>query len=57
MDMKKYTIDIYGCDDTTSVVMELNEVELEVIERLCAKTVEISSYQCMPTMEVEEVDE
>lgn len=54
--MKRYKIGIHGCDDTTYVEMTLNDEQIHLIEVLCKKSEENSTYQCMPTMEVEKVN-
>jgi hypothetical protein len=53
--MKKlYRVVVNGCDDYTTVKIELNDVEFELIKTLCEKVTEASEYMCMPTMEINE---
>ena len=54
---KNYFITLIGCDDITRFQMELSNEELELVKKLCQKSEETSVYICMPTMEVEEVEE
>lgn len=53
----KYIIKIRGCDDTTAFVMELSEEELKLVQELCKKSQETSTYACMPVMEILEYNE
>ena len=57
MNKIKYIIHIRGCDDETNFVMELNEEELKLVEELCKKSKETSTYGCMPDMSVVEYTE
>lgn len=51
---KSYVIELIGCDDTTRFLMELNEKEFKLIEKISKISKETSSYGCMPTLVVEE---
>lgn len=51
---KKYTLSIHGCDDSTEFLLDLNSDELSLIEKLCKKSKETSTYGCMPVMEINE---
>lgn len=46
-------ISIHGCDDSTIFDIEANENEIEFLEKIAEKSVEVSKYNCMPTMEIE----
>jgi hypothetical protein len=52
---KKYKVSVYGCDDTTTVIVELTEEEYAHIKDIAAKVTEASTYCCMPTMDVTSV--
>ena len=52
MSKKKYIIHIRGCDDETNFVMELTDQELYLVQELCDKSKETSTYGCMPDMSV-----
>ena len=54
---KKYRIAVYGCDDSMIIKKELTEEELKVIQSVAKEVTEASEYDCMPTMEIEVVDE
>lgn len=51
----KYIISLHGCDDSTIFEMELTEEEYELLKRVAKKTEEVSTYMCMPIMEIEKV--
>ena len=53
--MKRYKVSVDGCDDSTIVEMELNELELDFLKRFSKLVNETSTYGCMPTIELEEV--
>lgn len=50
----KTKIHIYGCDDTTTVELDLTPAELETIKRLVKVCNKNSTYGCMPSMEIEQ---
>lgn len=52
---KKYKISVHGCDDSTTIVKELTEKELKLIQSVADEVSEASEYQCMPTMEIKEL--
>lgn len=54
--MKRYKISVDGCDDSTVVEMELNELELDFLKRFSKLVNETSTYGCMPTIYLEEVE-
>ena len=54
---KKYRILVHGCDDSTIIEKELTEDELKTIQSIASEVTETSEYVCMPTMEVEELEE
>jgi hypothetical protein len=54
--MKKYKINLIGCDDCTSFEMELKENEFKLLKKVSELSEETSTYQCMPTMEIMEVE-
>ena len=54
---KKYRISVHGCDDSTIIEKELTEDELKIIQSVAKEVTETSEYGCMPTMEVEELEE
>ena len=56
--MKKvYSINLNGCDDNTRFNMALSPEEYELVKRIADKSEEVSTYICMPVLEVEEVNE
>ncbi len=54
--MKK-RITIRGCDDSTYIDMELNELELELVRKICKASKENSGYSCQPTMSIDGVED
>lgn len=54
---KKYIILVHGCDDSTIIEKELTEDEFKTIQLVAKEVTETSEYQCMPTMEVVEMEE
>ena len=52
-----YFIDVMGCDDTTTVEMELTKKQLEVIIDLAKRTYNISDFSCQPIIEIYQEDE
>lgn len=49
---KNYQIDLTGCDDTTTIFLELDDAEFELIRIVAAKCTAKSRYSCMPTMSI-----
>lgn len=45
-------IELVGCDDTTEIDMCVTAQELEVLQRVSKMSREISTYCCMPIMEI-----
>ena len=54
--MNTYSITCSGCDNHTTVEMELTADELKLVKLLCEKMKATSTYGCMPTMSVEPVE-
>ena len=54
---RKYEITVTGCDDETTVHMELSDQEYELIDRLADLISTRSTYSCMPVMEIGEADQ
>ena len=50
---RKYEITVTGCDDETTVHMELSDQEYELIDRLADLISTRSTYSCMPVMGIE----
>lgn len=51
---KSYAIQIKGCDDDTTFVMDLTSTEAELAERIAARSRETSQFDCQPTMIITE---
>lgn len=52
---RKYKITVYGCDDDTSIEIELSYDEFQIIRIVADLITEASEYRCMPTMEIERI--
>ena len=52
---KEYIISIIGCDDFTNIPMNLTKEQLILFEEFARKSKQISTYSCMPTIEIEEL--
>jgi hypothetical protein len=52
----KYTIRNVGCDDETVGVFELTKEQYEFLDKLFNELNEISTYQCMPQIYIEEME-
>ena len=55
VDKKTYEISVQGCDDASVFKMELTKAEYEVIKRVCGECTATSTYNCMPTMDISEI--
>ena len=42
---------VSGCDDSTAVVLDLNDAEYLVAQRIAEAITQASTYGCMPNME------
>ena len=49
----KYIITVSGCDDSTTIEMELDEEQVKLLKEVADKISEAATYGCMPSMEVE----
>jgi len=54
--MKRYKILLRGCDDSTIFEVELNHAGFEIVEQLSKKSYEVSTYGCMPILDIEEIE-
>ena len=55
--VKKYKIQVIGCDDSTDVDIELDIHEFRLIDRIARLITDKSTYRCEPTMQVYEIAE
>lgn len=56
LESKKYRVEVYGCDDSTSVEEELTDREYDFLKRIADNITNASEYGCMPTMNIRKVD-
>lgn len=54
--MKKYRINVEGCDADTEIERELTDSEYAFLKEIADEITKTSRYQCMPRMYVEEVE-
>lgn len=52
MEKEKCFVRLQGCDDSTLIDLELANDEIKLLEKIAIKSYEISTYACMPVMEV-----
>jgi hypothetical protein len=52
----KYRLTIAGCDDVTSIEVDLNGSEIALLKELAEKFNAASEYGCMPTLEIESAE-
>ena len=52
--MTRHIIEVLGCDDYTTVPMELTDAELSVIKRLADMVESARSTQCKPSVVVDD---
>lgn len=53
---KKYRISVHGCDDSTIIEKKLTIDEFKLIQSVCKEIMETSTYNCMPIMEIEIIE-
>ena len=53
--MTRLRIHVSGCDDTTTIEIEVPEGTVGTIEEIAEQICEASTYGCMPTMTVEKL--
>lgn len=54
--MSTYKICLHGCDDCTVFEMELTQKQYDLLQKVSEKSIETSTYGCMPTLGIEKVD-
>lgn len=52
MQPRRVDVHLVGCDETTTVSIEVSPAELQLLKRLAAVTRAASQYDCMPKMAV-----
>lgn len=52
----KYYIENNGCDDTTSLTIDLSEEEVKIFIKICKELNKNSRYGCQPTIALFEYD-
>ena len=53
---KDYVITLEGCDDDTEIEIWLTQQDFELIKRVEILSKEKSTYGCMPTLVIEEME-
>lgn len=54
---KKYLICLRGCDDETFFSMELTEEEYQLLCKVSKRSMEVSTYTCMPDLTIKPMQE
>ncbi len=54
-EIKNYKIALYGCDDSTIFEMGLSREEYDLLARVAKRSMEVSTYGCMPILQIEEI--
>jgi hypothetical protein len=54
--MNTIRLNVQGCDDTTTVDIEVTDEQLAFLRRLAILVAESSTYGCQPTIEVVELE-
>ena len=54
---KNYRLGLHGCDDSTKFNIELTDTEFKLIARISYESARVSTYGCMPTLRIVEVDD
>lgn len=49
---KLYEISVDGCGDSTTIEMELTQVEYELVQKVANAITNASTYGCMPRMSI-----
>lgn len=57
MEKLKYTIGVYGCDDSTEFEIELTSMQYDIVKQLADKCTATSTCRCQPTMDIELIKE
>lgn len=52
--MAAYDITLHGCDDSTTITLDVAPGQHELVQRIAAATEQASQFSCMPTMTVTE---
>lgn len=55
--MKKYKITNYGCDDETEGIFEFSEEQADFLNNVFTELNKNSTYGCMPTIYIKEIDD
>ncbi len=51
--MKQYQFKIIGCDAETDFEVKLSDEEFHLLEMIAKESKKVSTYQCMPWIEIE----
>lgn len=54
---KEYLVEVIGCDDSTDFIIQANDIEFAVIEKLAERVTEASNIHCQPYMSIREATE
>ena len=54
---KEYLVEIFGCDDSTKLIIQADDIQFSVMKNLADRATEASANGCQPTMSVREATE
>lgn len=54
---KEYLVEVAGCDDSTFLIIQADDIEFAVIKNLAERVTEASAYGCQPVMSIREATE
>jgi hypothetical protein len=50
---KQYTVKVSGCDDSTSIEIELTQAQFDIVDHIAKEITAASTCICMPRMSVQ----
>ena len=54
---KDYLVEIFGCDDSTELIIQADDIQFSVMKNLADRATETSANGCQPTMSIREATE
>ena len=54
---KEYLVKVLGCDDSTAFIIQADDTEFSVMEKITDRVTEASANSCQPTMFIREATE
>ena len=54
---KEYLVVVQGCDDSTGIIIQADDIKFDIIKELADQVTEASTYGCQPRMSIREATE